>query len=83
MIEKGVDASIFAKGGDAHTRKYSALMFGILFIGVSLGLITGGVMHAWNILPDPVNYFAMVLLFGGVSLLIYYSIVTKKKETEE
>lgn len=83
MIEKGVDAGIFAKGNESQTRKYSALMFGILFIGVSLGLITGVFMRTWNILPDPINYFAMILLFGGTSLLVYYSIVNRKEEPEE
>lgn len=82
LIEKGASASIFMKGNESQTRKYGALMFGILFIGVSLGLITGALMHRADVFPDPVNYFAMILLFGGASLLVYYTIVNRKKTTE-
>jgi hypothetical protein len=79
LIEKGMDSSIFQKNNKPNG-KYAALMFGILFIGLSIGLIAGAALSRMDVLPDPVPYFAMILLFGGGSLLIYYMILNKQKE---
>lgn len=80
LIEKGMDATIFRSAKKPINGKYVALMFGILFIGLSMGLVAGAIMYRMNLLPGPVPYFAMILLFGGISLLVYYMIIDKKKE---
>jgi hypothetical protein len=80
LIEKGIDASIFERNRKPIDRKNSVLMFGILFIGLSIGSIAGAILHNMDVMPAPVPFFAMILLFGGISLLVYYYIISKKKE---
>jgi hypothetical protein len=79
LIEKGMDAAIFDRNRKPFDRKNTALMFGILFIGLSVGLIAGAILHKMDVLPEPVPFFAMILLFGGISLLVYYSIINRKE----
>ena len=77
MIEKGVDPSLFApkpKGPDARTLKE-----GMVFIGISLGLLTGYTLHRNDVLDRPVAYFSMIFLFGGISLIVNFLIEQKLK----
>lgn len=86
LIEKGTDASIFIKDRDPESGKYQALMFGILFIGLGLGVFGGAVIDEWGMFPGPASYFATILLFGGISLVIYYFILnrlTSRKQNTE
>lgn len=83
LIEKGMDVSIFHKNKTLAGRKNTVLMFGILFIGVSIGLIIGAVFNKYiPAFSGPVAYFSMILLFGGASLLIFYKMIHKEKEQE-
>ncbi|CAN5372430.1 hypothetical protein BH23BAC1_BH23BAC1_12330 [soil metagenome] len=81
LIEKGADASIFKTGS---TGKMDALKFGILFIGISLGLLAGHILvRVVDQIEPPVAYFSMVFLFGGLGLITYYSIVKRMKLPED
>ena len=75
MIEKGVDASLLAsKNASSPTLK-----FGMLFVGVSLGLLTGNLLAKNDILVPGVAYFSMMFLFGGISLILNYIIERRMK----
>jgi len=77
LIEKGVDAEIFYK----KTRtfgKYSSLQFGLLVIGIAIGILLGALLEEVG-LPEEPAYFSMIMLFGGLGLLIYYAIMRKIK----
>jgi hypothetical protein len=81
LIEKGADASIFKTGS---TGKMDALKFGLLFIGISLGLLAGHLLErAVDQMVPPVAYFSMIFLFGGISLIVYYFIVKRMRVPEE
>ncbi len=81
MMEKGVDPSIF------HTppkKNAIALKYGILLVGVALGILMGKYLAttAAFMYEEEVAYFAMIFLFGGLSLLIYHFLSKKMKEDE-
>lgn len=78
MIEKGFDASLLQPGVRNRTGKFGALKVGIAAIGVGLGLLIGGVLARATTLDEPVAYFSMITLFGGVGLIIYYLLVRNK-----
>lgn len=82
MIEKGQDSSIFKLINETHQR-YGALKFGILAIGIGIGLIVANILDVQNIMDDEVVYFAMIALFGGFSLVVYYLIMRKIKPEKE
>ena len=81
LIDKGLDASIFKDANNLHGR-YVALKLGLLAIGVALGLIVGNILEEVG-MNDEVAYFAMIFLFGGLSLLVYYGIMRKIKPEEK
>ncbi|MBN1338979.1 MAG: hypothetical protein JXA03_06635 [Bacteroidales bacterium] len=80
LIDKGLDASIFynKKGID------TSLKYGLLLVGSSLGLIIGNVLSRTASFTDvkEVAYFAMVFLFGGLSLVIYYFLLKRSSGTD-
>jgi len=82
LIEKGADASIFKQANQSHGR-YNALKWGLVVVGVGIGLIFGNIFEMNNIMDDEVAYFAMIFVFGGLGLLIYYLLIRKIKPEKE
>lgn len=80
LIEKGLDASVF------YSKKSSdgSLKYGLLLIGSALGLIIGNVLADTASFEDvqEVAYFAMLFLFGGLSLVIYYFLSKRTSEMD-
>ena len=76
MIEKGTGMPAFKD--DNFT--FSSLKFGILFIGLGIGVLTASILSVTTTLDREVAYFSMIFLFGGVSLLIYHFTEGKKVE---
>jgi len=77
MIEKGADASMFL------TKKQPngyALKFGMLAVGIAIGLLIGSVIAETTKLPEEVSYFSMIFLFGGASLIANHFIEQKKNK---
>ncbi|MCD8540703.1 MAG: hypothetical protein LRY55_13745 [Leadbetterella sp.] len=77
MIDKGVNSSLFSsnfKGGGARF----TLKLGMLAIGVSLGILTSVMITEIfeDIQREPV-IIAILLLFGGVSLIANFLIERK------
>jgi len=81
LIEKGMDSSIF-KTSETHGR-YNALKWGLVIVGVGIGLILGNIFDIHGIMDDDVAYFAMVFVFGGLGLLTYYLLIRKIKPEKE
>jgi len=67
MIDKGVDPSIFTS-----KRNYAnmTLKFGMLLVGVALGILVGSLIDEYTTLPEEVAYFSMIFLFGGLALIV-------------
>jgi len=70
MIERGVDASIFS-GNNAGS---STLKFGMLFVGIAIGIIGGHVLHDYYGFSTGTSFLSMVFLFGGLSLILNFVI---------
>jgi hypothetical protein len=75
MIEKGADASLFK-----HERNpLGALKWGMLLVGVGLGIVMGNVMETAGVLNEEVAYPAMIAFCGGLFLVIFYFIEKRMK----
>jgi len=70
MIEKGVDSSIFGK----DSKSTGSLKWGLLFVGIGIGILLGKVFAAYSCLGEEASMFSMICLFGGLSLLVYHFI---------
>ena len=71
LIEKGTDASIF---GDKSFTSYPTLKFGMLFVGVGLGILTGNFLENQYDFDRGVAYLSMTFLLGGASLIVNFII---------
>lgn len=78
MIDKGVDPSVFTdlRPGMAGIR------YGLLLIGVAVGILVGNILDATTVLEEEVSYFSMIFLFGGLALLISYFIEKQQNRNE-
>jgi hypothetical protein len=83
LIEKGADASLFNMGKDGMKVGFSwskfTLKAGMLCIGIAVGILTGAILSSAGVLYEDVNYSAMIFLFGGISLVLFYVIDRKSK----
>ncbi len=80
LIAAGLDASIF-KESEKKSTIHHTLKFGILSVGVGLGIIIGDLLAQSSNLSEPTAYFSMIFIFGGMSLLLYY-LIQKRIETQ-
>lgn len=69
LLEKGADPSIFQL---PKTQKATSLRYGLLLIGVALGIFLGSVLTETSELPQEAAYFSMVFLFGGIALVVSF-----------
>ncbi len=74
MLEKGVNPSFFKPNENSGS---NTLKFGMLSVGIALGVIMGNVLHHQDILDRFPAYFSMTFLFGGLSLIVNYVIDRK------
>jgi hypothetical protein len=78
LIEKGLSADVL----EAHRRTPSTLKWGMVFLGVGIGILIGRILAEYTMLGEEESFFSMVFLFGGLSLLIFY-FLEKKLERKE
>jgi hypothetical protein len=85
MIEKGVNPADF-KGMTLReyfrSNPYSSLKWGMLAIGVGFGLALANYAERTLYFDDSV-YFSGMLIFGGIALVLYYRIASRKVNQEE
>jgi F0F1-type ATP synthase assembly protein I len=76
LINSGRTARIFdANEGESN----SALKFGLLLLSIGLGLMVGLIVD--NMLnTEPAGVFVCILIFGGVSLILYHSYASGKRK---
>ncbi|MBK3518963.1 DUF6249 domain-containing protein [Carboxylicivirga marina] len=74
LIAAGKEASIFEYGKPKH---YLSLKYGMLLVGLAIGIVVGNVLNASTDMPEPMAFLSMILLFGGLSLILFYTIQKK------
>ncbi len=79
LIEKGTDMSIFEK----KERRTSSMKFGMLLVGVAIGIVAGEIIANVGLMQVPASHFAMIGLFGGLALIIHHLVEGKKENNAE
>jgi hypothetical protein len=83
LIDKGADASLFNTGKEGQNSLFNwskaTLKTGMFFMGIALGIIVGAILSYAGVLYDGANYPAMILFFGGLSLVLFYLVDRKNK----
>jgi cytochrome bd-type quinol oxidase subunit 2 len=78
LIEKGMDISLLV--GEKKCSTLQSLKFGILLIGLAIGILIGNILDSYTGLNEEVSYFSMIFLFGGLALLIFYALAKRQEE---
>ena len=81
LIEKGLDPSLLSGRGEPDPNGALTLRFGILFVGVAVGILCGHLLRVATGFDAGVAYISMILLFGGASLILSYVLLQKKLES--
>jgi len=68
LIEKGMDASLL----DSKSATPGSLKWGMVFIGIGVGILLGKIIAAYTTMGDETAVFSMICLFGGLALVIYH-----------
>lgn len=76
LIEKNADPAIL-KSSCNGSFKLFPIKFGMLLVGIGLGILVGSIIESTTILKDEVAYFSMIFLFGGTGLFASYFIGRK------
>lgn len=69
LIEKGIDISEIYQKKDFRN---VALKSGMFLVGIALGLLFGYFLIELFSINAVVSYFSMILLFGGLSLILFH-----------
>lgn len=81
LIERGLSSADIFSGENKNGNKYLALKFGLLLIGVGLGIVAG--MIVTELIKDYENMGAyitsFIMIFGGVGLFVSYMIEKKDR----
>jgi len=76
LIQHGKEASIFKENANGS----NGLKYGLLMIGIGLGLFMGMVIESVVQTDSPMPHFSMMLVLGGLGLVIYYLLMKKKED---
>lgn len=76
LIEKNADPSILKSGSNGSFRLFP-IKFGMLLMGIGLGILFGSILQATTVLKEEVAYFSMIFLFGGTGLFASYFVGKK------
>jgi L-cystine uptake protein TcyP (sodium:dicarboxylate symporter family) len=76
MLERGVDASVFAPPRKSFSL---TLKFGMLFVGIALGILAGNLLHGHYGMGEEWAIVSMVFLMGGFALIANFLIERKLK----
>ncbi|MBP6313683.1 MAG: DUF6249 domain-containing protein [Flavobacteriales bacterium] len=78
MIEKGLMSAEPTK----RTDPFQSLKMGMVGIGVGVGLLSGYFFQTYGMIDgedNPLPYFVMVAIFGGLALIWHFFIVQRKQ----
>jgi hypothetical protein len=76
LIEKGADPTLF-KRQQLKFSQYNVFKYGLLLVGIAIGIIIAGIMAEIHFIDDVAAYFSSILFFGGVALIVAYLLRNK------
>jgi hypothetical protein len=76
MIEKNADPSILKSESNGMFRMFP-IRFGMLLIGIGLGILFGSILQTITLIKEEVAYFSMIFLFGRAGLFSSYFVGRK------
>lgn len=82
MIEKGVSPKDFMTERSGKPNAYGILKWGLLLVGIGLGLFIGSLLETYTEIQEEPAYFAAALFFGGLGLVLAFLISKKADEKE-
>ena len=78
LIDSGQSAEIFfEKSGND---KSDALKYGMLLAGIGIGFFLGVAVESMFNWPDALGILPLSLIGGGMGLILFYFIITKRNE---
>ena len=75
LIKNGGNASNL----ETKSNILGSLKWGMIFIGIGLGIIIGKIISSSTSMEEEAAFFSMICLFGGVALMIFYIIAERLK----
>jgi inner membrane protein involved in colicin E2 resistance len=81
LIAAGKDAGIFNEA-DRKPSTDLSIKYGLLMIGVGVGLLMGELLVWISAIEPAVAYVSMSLLFGGLSLVVFYLFQRKHEKKD-
>ena len=76
LIKTGGQASSLETRGNI----LGSLKWGMIFIGIGLGIIVGKIVSSNTSMEEEAAFFSMICLFGGVALMLYYIFANRMKD---
>jgi DMSO reductase anchor subunit len=76
LIQSGRDASILKE----DKKCYSTFKWGLLLLGVGLGLLIAELLAHYELMTSGAAYFSMAFIFGGVALIVDFFIEKVHKQ---
>lgn len=88
MAQRKVRLTLIQHGADARTLKMdkesnSSLKYGLLLIGIAVGILLGNWIADTSTMEEEVAYFSMTFIFGGLSLLIYHFMAKQQAKKDK
>jgi hypothetical protein len=80
LIEKGMNINLLI--GEKKCSTLESLKYGVLLIGLAIGILIGNILEVYTSLNEEVSYFSMIFLFGGMALLLFYSLAKRHEENK-
>lgn len=83
LIEKGVDASLFAHKSSRFSIAKLILNLALFFIGIGIGIFMGDYLHMVSNVDDEVAIPSMLFVFGGLGLVVGFFITRRLEDKED
>ncbi|MCT4615602.1 MAG: hypothetical protein N4A49_12090 [Marinifilaceae bacterium] len=68
---------------EKKSNKFQHLRYGILLIGMAIGLIVGNYLYLKDIFSEEVSYISMIALFLGFAFLVNYFLMDKLNKDDD
>lgn len=68
---------------ETKTNLLGSLKWGMIFVGIGIGIIIGKILAASTSMEEEAAFFSMICLFGGTSLMIYYIIANRFRNADK